>query len=444
MLESSFLNITQGLARFARVITWRLLEHVLRIVAAIFIGALVARHLGVVDFGVLSYGIALVGIFSGLAKLGLDSIVARDLVERLDSADMILGTTFWLKIASSVIVIMLISMIAYFLGLHADKRWIIFIISIGVFFQSFEVIDFYFLSITQARIVSIAKILQLVISSALKIYFIINKGDLQVFVNLVFFDGFFLAFSYIVAHLIFKASPRLYFYNKFSLRCAKNLLSESYLLLLTTLAVGIYMGIDQIMIESYMDFSSVGVYAVAVKLSIGVYFIPILVMSSVFPAIINARKKSAQVYRDRLLLAYSIMFWIATFGAVFVFFAADMIVDFIFGSEYTEASDILRMHILAAIPVFMGSVFGRYLIVEGFLKHTLHRALAGCVINIVLNYLLIPVYGIFGAALATVISQFFVTYIYGLIFLELRNQVKLQCESIILPFVLGYNKFIKV
>src|SRR5450830_791997 len=87
----------QGFQRYLSNASWMFAERILRLIAGLFVGVWVARYLGPEQFGVFSYALAFVAIFGNIAKLGLDDIVVRDLVQAPDKADVYLGTAFWLK-----------------------------------------------------------------------------------------------------------------------------------------------------------------------------------------------------------------------------------------------------------------------------------------------------------------------------------------------------------
>ena len=86
----------QGFMRYFANTSWMFGEQMLRMVAALLIGVWVARYLGPEKFGIFSYALAFASIFSGLAKLGLDGVIVRDLVNYPDQRDVYLGTAFWL------------------------------------------------------------------------------------------------------------------------------------------------------------------------------------------------------------------------------------------------------------------------------------------------------------------------------------------------------------
>ena len=162
----------QGFRRYLANTSWMFAEQMLRMVAGLLVGIWVARHLGPAQFGVFSYVIAFTALFGSLAKLGLDSIVVRDLVREPTLRDSYLGTAFWLKLVGALFMLGTIGIVVKLTSSDAITKLYIFIIASGTIFQSFEVVDFYFQSKVLSKFVSICKLIQLLISSILKLYLI--------------------------------------------------------------------------------------------------------------------------------------------------------------------------------------------------------------------------------------------------------------------------------
>ena len=103
-LRSWLLKISMhsGVRRYAPNASWMLGEQLLRMLAGVLVGIWVARYLGPEQFGIFSYVFAFVALFSSVAKLGLDSIVVRDLVGNPEGRNVYLGTAFWLKFLGAV------------------------------------------------------------------------------------------------------------------------------------------------------------------------------------------------------------------------------------------------------------------------------------------------------------------------------------------------------
>ncbi|ENM3912220.1 flippase, partial [Vibrio cholerae] len=276
----------QGFLRYFKNTSWLIAEQFLRIIAGLLVGIWVARYLGPQQFGLFSYALAFTAIFAGIAKLGLDGIIVRELINYPDKRDAYLGTAFWLKVMGSIIVMLLMAAVIPFTNNDATTNLFIFIIACGLVFQSFEVVEFYFQSQVLAKLISICKIIQLSLSSLIKIYLVITESELIWFVLVTTFDTLSLAICYFLAYRLQK---RNLFYTCFDFSIAKRLLKDSWSLIFSSIVVMIYMRIDQIMIKQMLGEYEVGIYSAAVRLSEAWYFLPTLITASLFPAILNAK-----------------------------------------------------------------------------------------------------------------------------------------------------------
>jgi O-antigen/teichoic acid export membrane protein len=188
-------------------------------------------------------------------------------------------------------------------------------------------------------------------------------------------------------------------------------LRDSWPLIFGSIAASIYMRIDQVMIKEMLDAEAVGQYAAAVRLSEAWYFIPVVISASLFPAIINAKKVSEKLYYERLQKLYDLMVWTALAIAIPMTFMSDWIVELLYGEKYYQAGSVLMIHIWAGVFVFLGVASGKWLLNENLQKIAFYRTFYGMLINISLNYLLIPKFGIIGAAISTTISYMFAGYL---------------------------------
>lgn len=384
-------------------------EKVLRIVAEVFVGIYVARYLGPEQFGVYSYAVAFVALFGAIARLGLDSIVVRDLVNHPQEREVYLGTAFWLKLIGALLTLGLLAVAVQFSGNDATTNLYIVIIASGMIFQSFDVVDFYFQSQVIVKHVSLAKLIQLALSSVLKLYFIFIQADLFWFVLVVLIDQLSLAIGLAVAFWRQQVGS---FYGRFDPGTAKAMLRNSWPLILSGIAVTLYMRIDQIMIKDMLGEREVGLYSAAVRLSEAWYFVPVIITASLFPAIVNAKKISQEIYHQRLQRLCTLMTWLAIAVALPMTFLADWMVNLLYGQHYREAGTVLAIHIWGAIFVFLGVASGVFFTVERCTRKSFYRTALGAVSNVLLNLALIPRYGINGAAIATVLSQFIANYFY--------------------------------
>ena len=110
-----------GLKKYFFNTSWLMAENILRLLAGLFVGVYVARYLGPEKFGIFSYSLAFVSLFSSIAKLGLDKILIRELLNQPDKTNELLGTAFWLKVAGAVMMIGLIAGVLVF----TDNRYLL-------------------------------------------------------------------------------------------------------------------------------------------------------------------------------------------------------------------------------------------------------------------------------------------------------------------------------
>ena len=428
----------QGFRRYFANTSWMFAEQMLRMIAGLLVGIWVARYLGPEQFGVFSYAIAFASLFSSIAKLGLDGIVVRDLVREPEQRDSYLGTAFWLKLGGALIMLGAVALATQFTSSDRLTNLYILIIASGAIFQSFHVVDFYFQSQVLSKFVSICKMTQLLISSLLKLYFIFTGADLIWFVLVTLVDQLTLALSLYFAYRYQKLGG---FYRYFDVTLAKQLLKDSWPLIFSGLVVMIYMRIDQIMIKEMLGEREVGLFSAAVRISEVWYFIPMIITASLFPSIVNAKKISEELYYARLQRLYTIMVWLAIAIALPMTFLSDWLVTLLYGESYREAGQVLMVHIWAGVFVFLGVASGRWLISENLQWIAFYRTFSGAIINIILNFVLIPIYGLIGAAIATVIAQTMAAFVCDILSKKTRMAffMKLNTLNIVKIFQRGWK-----
>ncbi len=401
-----------GFMKYFKNTSWLFAEKILRMVVGLFVGVWVARYLGPEQYGLLSYAGSFVGLFAALAAMGLDSIVVRELVKDERRSDEIVGTVFWLRFAGAVAVLILLMGAVRFTSGDRYTDTLVFLIASAMIFQSFNAVNFYF----QARVLSkytvYANVIALLFSGLAKIVLILYEAPLMAFAGVVLLDSMVSALG--VFYFFRKHSKIKLTHLRFNASTAASLLRDSWPLILSGIVVSVYMKIDQIMLQEMLGSEAVGQYAAAVRLSEAWYFIPLAITSSLFPAIINAKKTSEALYRARLRRLYALMAWLAIVIALPMTFLSDWIIHLLYGEQYEQAGNVLMIHIWAGIFVFLGVASGKWFLSENLQKLSTVNTASGAVVNVFLNLKLIPDYGAEGAALATLISYGVAAYFMNL------------------------------
>lgn len=386
-------------------------------VLSLVVGFLIARYLGPYAFGDLSFADAFAALFAAVGTLGLDSFIIREIIQQPDKRDEILGTSLGMRLAANLLLIpsAVITYLAfrYFSDSPGSQNLVIFVTlcASASLFKSFNIIDSYFQSQVASKFVVKVQNVCLLLSAAVKIALVYLHLPAIYFAWALCFDTAILALGLV---WIYKSQGLHLHTWTFSWERAKALLSQSWPLILTAVMISIYMKIDQVMLKS-LGSKQVGIYSAAARISESWYFIPVAIVTSVFPAIIHARKTDIERYKIRLQNLYDLLVIISLPVAVFVSFFADTIIGLLYGSQYDGAGAMLSIHIWSGIFVFLGSASSQYLLAEGFTMVSFSRTAFGALINVLLNLWLIPLYGGWGASMATLVAYasatFFILFI---------------------------------
>lgn len=412
-------------------------EKIFLLGVAFVVGVYMARYLGPSQYGLLNYSISFVFLFQAFSKLGLDGIVIRNIIQFPEKKHEILGSSLLLKSIGSVFCIALILITLNYTEADLQTKILIAIIALSMIFSGFESVQFYFEAKVEAKYNSIINSASKLAGSLIKIVLIIYKADL-IWFAIIFSSE--LVLRYIIAIFLYQYLNKDFFRFKFSKTVSKEMLKDSWPLIISGLATMFYLRIDQIMIKHMLDEHNTGLYSAVVNLSEIWYFIPVVVSSSVFPAIIDAKKKGKLFYEKRLQQLYNFMSLIAVAITVPLFIWGKEIINIVFGNSFLEAGVVLQIHILSLIFVFWGTASGKWLLAENFVKISLYRTLAGAIVNITANIFLIEYYGISGAAVATLLAYSTAGFLFDIFYKKTRISFIMKCKSFNLTYYFKQKK----
>ncbi|MDL1966959.1 MAG: flippase [Deltaproteobacteria bacterium] len=428
---------SSGFRRYFANTSWLMGHRVLSMVVALFVGVYVARYLGPERFGLLSYAGSFVGLFTALATLGLDGIIVRELVKNPERRDELLGTAFWLKACGAIVMWIGIVAAIPFTNNDTQTNILIIIIAFGVIFQAFNVIDFNYQAEVKSKFVVYAHLVQLVVSSITKLIFVWLSAPLVWFACVFLLDA--VVHSVGLTAMYLKNSGKVWHW-KWRWETAKELLRESWPLILSGMVISIYMKIDQVMIKEMLGAEQVGHYAAAVRLSEAWYFVPMAITSSVFPAIINAKKQSEELYYQRLQKLYDLIVWLALAIALPTTFLASWVIRVLYGDAFLPAAGVLSIHIWAGVFVGLGLAQGKFWLSNNMQKQQFLITLSCALVNILLNIVLIRIYGVKGAAISTLISYAIGSLLMPLYIKDARLMMRLTYNSL---FILGIRTWLR-
>ena len=410
MSHKRFTN--QSFLKYFENTSFLLVEKLLRMSIGLAVGIWLAKYLGPAQFGILNYCISFVGLFMPIAMLGLDAVVVKKIINEKDNLNKILGTSFIMKLFGAFLAFVLIILSATLFTSNTEKEsLIILIITLSLFFQSFNVIDFFYQSEVKSKYTVYSSLFSLIISSALKIVFIYKELDLIYFVFLILLDSILLTAGLLI---YYRKRNFTIFSWRWNLKISKDLLSESWPLILSGISFVIYNSVDKIMLRNILSDQAVGIYSAASRLVVVWQFLPGLIVTSFLPSLIKAYNTNSETFMKRLKYLSSFLLWFSIVLAIIYSVLSEFIMDITFGEKYTEASQLMVYLIWSNVLIFFNSVWNRWMLIKNNTKITLSFALATSILNLILNYFLINIFGVIGASLALLSSlllSYFIFYI---------------------------------
>lgn len=428
--ESLRVRITNrpNLQRIIASTGWLFIDKVCRLGVGLLVGVWVARYLGPEQFGAFNYAIAIVGIFTAVGTLGLNGIVVRDLVRNPSSADVTLGTAFYLQILGGFCALLLaLSLVAYTKPEDSLASLMVAVFGSVMVLKATDVVKYWFESKVHSKSIVIVENGAFLFFSMVRVVLVLTKAPLMAFVWITLAEGVLVAAGLMAIYSFHGYKIRNW---EWQLKRAKALVSDSWPLVLSGLAVMVYMRIDQVMLGQMLGDKEVGVFSAAVRISEAFYFVPMMIVTSVFPAIIDAKERSDQLYKKRLKNLFELMIVLALGFALPISLMSEWIVSILYGAAFSDAAQVLAVQVWAGVFVFSGVASSRWFLIEGLQKYSFYRTLAGAIINVVLNFIFIPKFGVSGAAWATLGSQAVASVLFNLSNSKTRPIFYMQIKAI--------------
>lgn len=409
---------------------WLIGEQALRMLVGLFVGAWIARHLGPTDFGTLTFLQAFASLFTIIGTLGLNRIVVRELVTVQGDAQQeqrLLATAFLLRLLAAVVLFAFC--LAIGIGFDQARPVYIAVIACSVFFTACETFDLAFQARTHARPVVLARSASFFVSAILKIALLASGAGLGAFVLMCLIDVALSGGAVILTYCGHWGRPTL---RCFDAATARKMLGESWSEIIAAFSGMLFMRVDQIMLANMTGLDTVGVFSAAAKLSEIWYFLPVALVSSAFPSVIASRAEGDAVYWKRLGRLLNFLVALSYGVLVCVLFGASSVVSMIYGSGYADSVPVLYVHIWCGLMVCFAQVSGAWLVSERMTRINLVRNLCGAILNLALNWFLIPRYGAMGAAVATLSSFVFAYFLLDFLHPALRRMGMLKLKSLFL------------
>jgi O-antigen/teichoic acid export membrane protein len=364
---------------------------------------LAARYLGVEDYGVLTYAVALTGILFIVFEMGLNVIITRELARDVGLTGKYIGNLSIMRLFLSILFFATVALYLYVTGFPGGTRVVVYLLTLSTIMNSFSLMIF---SAFRAReIISYEAVYNLSTSCFLLL------GALVVVSYKWGVAGF--AAAFLIVNSVFL----LYSITIFRWKSAKvkfeidwhfwkDSLKEAWPMGVMAIFVILYFRIDVVMLSLMKGDSAVGIYGISYRISEALTVFPSMLLYALFPVSSKFHETSRHHFEIIYQRAIKLMLIIALPSALSITLLAKPLVSALYGAEYIESAACLQVLIWAAAIMFITMALGNALVAANKQKITMLFAILSAILNIVLNALLIPAYSYIGASVATVVTEF--------------------------------------
>lgn len=410
-------------------ISWILFGKLFYMVLNFIVGILSARFLGPSNYGLIGYAAGYITFFSSICNLGINSVILKELLDNVEDTGKIIGTSIICRFISSLLSLVSIFCICFFIDFgERNTILVVFLYSIAILFQIFEVLNYWFQSKLESKYVVITTSLGYIIMCLYKIILLVLKKGVEWFAISNSIEYFIIALSLLVLYKI-KGGQKLSFSKKYAL----SLLNKSKHFIISGLMISIYNSTDKFMLKQMIGDSEVAFYSTALTLT---SLTPILlnaIIDSLTPGILKSFKTDRNLFCKKNVRLYSIVFYISIFSSLLICLLSDFIVTFLYGSDYFKTVSVLNVLTWYTAFSYLGVARNSWIISLEKQAKLKYIYVFCAFLNVILNFLFIPLIGATGAALATLITQISTIFIFPLIFKELRENVVMMFKGILFP-----------
>lgn len=368
--------------------------------------AIITRYLGQNGFGQYTTILTFLSFFGIIADLGL-TLVTTQMVSQPDiDKNKVLSNLFGLRLVTATIFLGLAPLIVFFFPYET-------IIKLGV---AVTTLSFYFISLNQIFIGLFQKELRMdkaVISEIISKAFLLagtiiavklNYGLLGIMLALTISAAVNFALNFIFSFSFAKISVR------FDKEVWADIMKRSWPLALTIFFNLLYLKTDTLILSLIKSQAEVGIYGAAYRVIDLLITVPFMFAGLILPIMTAAwAKNNTESFKNIIQKSFDIMIIIALPMIIGTQFIATQVMTLVAGTDFALSGTILKILIIAASVVFIGTIFSHAIIAINRQKtliwpyfFTSITALAGYII-------FIPIYSYYGAAWVTIYSETIIT-----------------------------------
>lgn len=405
-------------SKIAKNASWIIISKIIQSILGLVISVFTARFLGPSNYGLINYAESIVAFVVPVMNLGFSHVLVQELTNNPDEEGKIIGTSVILSVCSSFVCIL--SVLSYTMLVDLDEpitHLVVGLYSVMLIFQALELIQYWYQAKLLSKYMAIVSLSAYLLVSIYKTMLLINKADVYLFAISNSIDYLIIA---IVLFIIYKrlGGQKLSFSREVGARMFKK--SKHYIV--SSLMVVIFAQTDKVMLKLMIGSNAVGYYSAAIKCAGITAFVFSAIIDSFRPVIFAHKKDGDQRgYEKNLERLYCIVIYLALIQSITMTVLSQLIIGVLYGEQYTPSVLALQIIVWYTTFSYMGSVRNVWILGENKQRFLWILNLGSAIANVFLNFILIPFFGIYGAALASLATQIFANIIMNSIVYPLKH-----------------------
>ncbi len=404
------------------IIICKLIQSVLQLV----IGMITARYLEPANYGLINYAASIVAFALPIMKLGFDSTLVSELVSDPEKEGEIMGTSLMLNFVSGTVSILGVCGFSAVANFGETETIIVCgLYSISIIFAALEMVQYWYQYKLLSKYSSVVMLIGYAVVSVYKIILLVSARSVHWF-----------ALSHAVEYSVIGIALLVIYHRsggqkfKFSFDRAKRMLKKSKHYILASLMVVVIQNTDHIMLKNMISDAENGLYSAAITCTTIPQFVYIAIVDSFRPLLLSNKKEDQNLFEKNMMRLYSITLYMAFVQLIFYIALAPIMIKLLYGNDYLGSIPVLRILIFYFSFSLVGLIRNVWILAEEKQKYLWVINMSGAVANIIMNAFMIPLWGASGAAMASLITQFFANVVLGFIIPELRKNNYLMLRAL--------------
>lgn len=412
--------------RVVKNASWIIGIQIVKSLLGLVISMLTARFLGPSNFGLINYAASIVAFVTPIMYLGLNGVLVQEIVNIPEKEGEILGTSVTMTFLSSLLCV--IGVISFAAAVNRGERETVIVCALYstlLIFQSLELLNYWFQAKLLSKYASGVALFAYAVISGYKIYLLAAHKSIYWFALSNALDYMIIVIGLFIVYKRL-GGGRL----RFNLSTARRLWGKSRYYIVSNMMIAIFAQTDRIMLKLMINDAATGYYSAAVACAGMTGFVFTAIIDSFRPLIFDDKKTDEIRYEKDMCRLYGIIIYLSLLQSLVITLFSGFIIKILYGAAYSASINALKLIVWYTTFSYLGSVRNIWILAENKQKYLWIINLSGALANVALNYILIPITGIMGAALASLVTQIFTNVIIGFIIRPIRYSNTLMLRAL--------------